>query len=65
MNDKYGNWSVGAAGIADVAKRLECAVFRRFWICPAEWKAKAPEYGALQTLRDIGARRPIVTGTLQ
>ena len=47
---------------SNVAKRLECAVFRRFLMrlrCP---KGKAPEYGALQTLRDLAAlmtREPV------
>jgi len=64
------------ARAAMVAKRLECAAFRR---CPAprehQLLTKAPEYGALQTLRysgrlsEIGApgrtqsRRRISPGT--
>jgi hypothetical protein len=35
-----------------VAKRLECAVFRRFLSVLLRSNPKAPEYGALQTLRD-------------
>jgi hypothetical protein len=33
------------------AKRLECAAFRRFWSLPLLVGGKAPECGALQTLR--------------
>src|SRR5947207_2311812 len=35
------------------AKRLECAVFRRFYFETLYNLCTAPEYGALQTLRDI------------
>jgi hypothetical protein len=44
----------------EVAKRLECAVFRRFDIvqeadeeAEKEKESRAPEYGALQTLREV------------
>src|SRR6516165_10077070 len=39
-----------------LAKRLECAVFRRFGFPRPPRRPKAPEYGALQTLRDVHAR---------
>jgi hypothetical protein len=35
-----------------VAKRLECAVFRRFMRQYGLCRSKAPEFGALQTLRE-------------
>jgi nitrous oxidase accessory protein len=48
-----------------VAKRLECAVFRRFSLrWGLDGRRKAPEYGALQTLRDA-AHVPVPVGANQ
>jgi len=46
------NWVAILIEVRHVAKRLECAAFRRFLSAPPLSYCKAPECGALQTLRD-------------